>query len=250
MKKHIPFVITIVILLLLVTWWRMPLLFGKWTKQTLYIAIIDAWHGISNDTRPHALWIDDDSNQGIFKVKIISDEIGIKPTFAVIADGMNCFVSDSLIKWQKQGIGIMLHGYRHEPWANWNEEQIKHDIKESRKTLSSIGFDTTRLLRIIVPPHACNNRKIRTVIQGEDCQMITGASLVNPDRNIFQLGRIFISQDTDTSKIRRLLQKAYDNNNFVIFGTHSSNPEEFSEEKTRKVLEMAKEMGFIFDISE
>ncbi len=231
-------------------WYRIPLFFGDWNKQTIYVGIIDTWHGPSKDTQAHAMWIDDDCGEGVFNVNRISNSLKIHPIYAVIPSQMSDTIISSMIQWQKQGAGIVLHGLNHEAWKEWKEEQIDEDIEKSKKVLYQKGFDTTKLLKIIVPPHGCNTQAIRSVIQKRKCKMVTGAALVNPDRNVFQLGRIFLSQDTDTSKIRRLLQKAYDNNNFVIFGTHSSNPEEFSEEKTRKVLEMAKEIGFIFDISE
>ena len=77
--------------------------------------------------------------------------------------------------------------------------------------------------------------------------MISGASLVNPDRHVFQYGRIGIGSGTDLNAMRDLLQKAFDRNAFVIFSTHSSLPEIFSAEKTREVLIMAKEMGFCFE---
>ena len=78
-------------------------------------------------------------------------------------------------------------------------------------------------------------------------QMISGASLVNPDRHVFQLGRIGIETGTDLDAIQEMLKKAYDRKAFVIFGTHSSIPDVFSAEKTQKILMMAKEMGFCFE---
>lgn len=80
--------------------------------------------------------------------------------------------------------------------------------------------------------------------------MISGASLINPDRHVFQFGRIGIGPNTDLEKMRDMLQKAYDRKAFVIFGTHSSIPEIFSVEKTREVLQIAKEIGFCFDIND
>ena len=77
--------------------------------------------------------------------------------------------------------------------------------------------------------------------------MISGASLVNPDRHVFQFGRIGIGPDTDLDAMRQLLQKAYDRKAFVIFSTHSSIPEIFSAEKIRDVLRMTKEIGFCFE---
>ena len=246
MKKMILFLILVIVVVLLI-WWRMPLKDSGWSKQTIYIALLDAWHGASTDDKAYAMWIDDDSTEGVFKVKAIADKVGIKPAFAVIADKMEPAVADSLASWQHQGAGIVLHGLRHERWKDWDETQIENDIRQSYIRLHEQGFDTTHILKLIIPPHGCNTMTIREIIDQQGCQMISGAGLVNPDRHVFQLGRIGIGPDTDLKAMRKLLQKAYDRKAFVIFGTHSSIPEIFSVEKTRKILMMAKEMGFCFE---
>lgn len=233
--------------MVLLVWWRLPLIGNEWSKQTIYVGLLDAWHGFSTDDKAYAMWIDDDSTEGVFKVKAIADEVGIKPAFAVIADRMEPVVADSLVSWQQQGAGIVLHGLRHERWKEWNEQQIEDDIQQSYQRLYDQGFDTTRIMKMIIPPHGCNTRIIRKVIAQNGCQMISGASLVNPDRHVFQLGRIGIGSDTDLDAMRQLLQKAYERNAFVVFGTHSSIPAIFSIEKTREILKMAKEMGFCFE---
>ena len=76
--------------------------------------------------------------------------------------------------------------------------------------------------------------------------MICGACIVNPDTELFQLGRIFISKATDLKKTQVMLEKAKSRKMFVILGTHSSNPNEFSGDKTKAVLQMAKNMGYEF----
>ena len=225
----------------------MPLKDSGWSKQTIYVGLMDAWHGASTDDRAYAMWIDDDSTEGVFEVKAIADEVGIKPAFAVIADKMKPEVADSLASWQHQGARIVLHGLRHERWKDWNETQIENDIRQSYIRLHEQGFDTTIIMKLIIPPHGCNTMTIRKIIDQQGCQMISGAGLVNPDRHVFQLGRIGIGPDTDLKAMRELLQKAYDRKAFVIFGTHSSIPEIFSVEKTQKILMMAKEMGFCFE---
>ena len=242
---------TIIIISLPVIWWRAPQRYGPWDKQTLFVWLADIIHGQSVDKEAHALWMDDDSGEGVFAVKAISDQVGIRPAYAVIAERMTAQVADSLAAWQRQGKAtIALHGLRHERWKEWNEEAIEQDIRQSRQRLAEQGFDTSRLLKIIVPPHACNTQAIRKVVKAQGCQMITGASLVNPDRHVFQLGRISITPQTDTLKMRQLLENAYKRKAFIIFGTHSSIPDWFSEEKTRQVLEMAKDIGFSFDFFE
>ena len=245
--KRMALLLIVMIAMVLLVWWRLPLIGNEWSKQTIYVGLLDAWHGSSTDDIAYAMWIDDDSTEGVFKVKAIADEVGIKPTFAVIADRMEPVVADSLVSWQQQGAGIVLHGLRHERWKEWNEQQIEDDIQQSYQRLYDQGFDTTRIMKIIISPHGCNTRIIRKVIAQHGCQMISGASLVNPDRHVFQLGRIGIQTDTNIDDMRALLQKAYDRKAFVIFGTHSSIPAIFSIEKTREILKMAKEMGFCFE---
>lgn len=247
--------ILFLLLLFLITaiffiWWRAPLFGQEWSKQTIYVGLLDTWYGTSSDEKAHALWIDDDSSEGVFTVKKIAEETDIQPVFAVIADKMKPEVADSLASWQRQGAGIVLHGLRHERWKKWGESQIENDIRQSYQRLHEQGFDTSRIMKIIIPPHGCNTKAIRRVIHQQGFQMVSGASLVNPDRHVFQFGRIAITPQADTTAMRELLRKAYDRKAFVIFGTHSSIPSCFSVEKTRQVLKMAKEIGFIFDIYE
>ena len=247
-KKIIPLVI--IGILIIVGLWRAPIIGNEWSKQTIYVGFLDMWYGGSSDEKAHAMWIDDDSTEGVFLVKRISEATGIKPVFAVIADRMRQDVADSLAAWQRQGAGIVLHGFRHERWKDWEEGDIEKDISQSRIRLQELGFDTARILKMVIPPHGCNTKAIRKVIASQGCQMISGATLVNPDRHVFQLGRIGITPHTNMDKMRGLLQKAYQRKAFVIFGTHSSIPDAFSVEKTQEVLTMAKEIGFCFDYDE
>jgi len=247
MRKIIFIIIAIIGVIAIAIWWRAPLIGDEWSKQTIYVGLLDVWHGASEDEEAHAMWIDDDSTEGVMKVKSICDSVGIRPVFAVIADRMTPIVADSLASWQKKGAGIVLHGLRHERWKDWDQTQIEDDIQQSYKRLHEQGFDTSRILKIVIPPHGCNTRTIRKVIKQHGCQMISGACLINPDRQVFQFGRIGITPDTDVEAMRQLLQKAYNRKAFVIFGTHSSIPECFSVEKTLEVLEIAKEIGFSFD---
>ena len=243
-------IISLILLVTIIIWWRAPILGNELTKQTIYVGLLDVWHGSSTDDKAYAMWIDDDSTIGVFQVKKIADAVGIPPYFAVIADKMEPEVADSLASWQHQGAGIVLHGLRHERWWDWNASQIEADIRKSYQRLHEQGFDTSRIIKLVIPPHGCNNRTIRKVIAQQGCKMISGASLINPDRHVFQFGRIGIGPDTDLDKMREMLQKAYERKAFVIFGTHSSIPEIFSIEKTQEVLQIAKEIGFCFDIND
>lgn len=249
-RKILILLLLFLITAVLVFWWRAPLKGDGWSKQTLYVGMLDIWHVASTDDKAHALWIDDDSSEGVFTVKKIAEEVGIQPAFAVIADRMKPEVADSLALWQQQGAGIVLHGLRHERWKEWSEAQIEDDIWKSHQRLHEQGFDTTKIMKLVIPPHGCNTKAIRKVIRQQGYQMISGASLVNPDCHVFQLGRIAITPNTNLEDMRQLLQKAYERKAFIIFGTHSSIPTCFSKEKTKKVLELAKEIGFDFNFIE
>lgn len=252
MKKCTPILIALalIILLAVIIKCRMPIIGNEWSKQTIYVGLLDTWYGLSTEDKAYAMWIDDDSTEGVFKVKAIADAVGITPNFAVIADNMGPIVADSLVSWQHLGAGIILHGLRHEQWWNWNASQIEADIHQSYQRLQEQGFDTSKIMKIVIPPHGCNNRVIRKVIAQKGFRMISGATLVNPDRHVFQYGRIGIDLDTDVEAMRQMLQKAYNRKAFVIFGTHSSIPESFSDEKTIEILRIAKEIGFVFEFGE
>ena len=247
MRKLFFSLLLIILIVVGIIWWRMPLIGSERSKQTIYVGLLDAWYGSSTDEMAHAMWIDDDSTEEVFEVKAIADSVGIKPVFAVIADRMEPAVADSIASWQQQGAGVVLHGLRHERWKDWKEEQIENDIRQSIQRLHEQGFDTAKILKMVIPPHGCNTKSIRKVIAQRGSQMISGASLVNPDRHVFQLGRINITPETDIEAIREMLIEAYDRKAFVIFGTHSSLPKSFSKEKTTRILEIAKEIGFSFD---
>lgn len=235
----------IVLIVLLVLMLRAPITGGSWTKQTIYLWLIDYWHGQTNDAKARIMLIDDDSENGIYKIKEICDNIGTRASFAVIPSRIDNELGDSLRKWQKEGFGICLHGYNHDRWKEWTYNEVVDDIHKSEATMKNLGFNTGNI-KYIVPPHSCNTRNIRQAIEDEGYQMVCGASIVNPDTKLFQLGRIFISKDTDLQKIQTILTKAKNKKMFVILGTHSSNSDEFSEEKTTAVLSMAKDMGFEF----
>lgn len=248
--KRLILLLSFVLIIAITIWWRVPIIGDGWNKQTMYVGLLDTWYGHSIDSKAYAMWIDDDSSMGVFKAKDIANSLDIPVFFAVIADKMEPIVADSLASWQRQGTGIILHGLRHERWQEWDKSQIEYDIHQSKQRLNEQGFDTTQIIKIIIPPHGCNTKAIREVINRHGYRMISGATLVNPDRHVFQLGRISINSDTNLDAMRKMLEKAYERNAFVIFATHSSISEQFSIEKTLKVLSIAKDIGYCFNINE
>lgn len=235
----------VVAILALVLYSRAPIIGGSLTKQTIYLWFWDCLYGQSRHSKARIMLVDDDSEDGIFKIKRICKELDVKVAFAVIPSRIDNALGDSLREWQKEGFGICLHGYNHDFWKDWSYDAVIEDIQKSNEILAKMGFSTEKI-KYIVPPHSNNTVNIRKAIKDKKYQMICGACIVNPDTELFQLGRIFISKATDLKKTQVMLEKAKSRKMFVILGTHSSNPNEFSEDKTKAVLQMAKNMGYEF----
>lgn len=221
---------------------RAPITSGEWSKQTVYLWLLDSWYGQSKDAKAQLLLIDDDCGNGISHLKRICDETGFKAVFAVIPSRLSPENCDSLLKWQQEGFGVCPHGYNHDDWKNWSVKDITQDIERSEKMLREKGI--REIYKYVVTPYGRNTHAIREAISAKGFKIITSARIVNPDTTVFQLGRVFIDKNTDVKSAEELLRKAKRQNAFVILGTHSSNPEEFSPENTRSILKLAKKMNF------
>lgn len=228
----------------LLVYYRAPITYGKWTKQTAYLGLIDSWYGQAHNSTASILLVDDDGGNGIYQLKRICEETGFKATFAVIPARLSNKEVDSLRKWKKEGYGICLHGYNHDDWKGWTSQDVIEDINMCEALLLKKGINLKELSRYVVTPYSRNTAAIRKAIQAKQYKMITGASLANPDTTRFQFGRVFISKATDLKEIESWLKKAKLKSAFIILGTHSSNKEEFAPDKIKATLTMAKEIGF------
>lgn len=245
MNMRYRFLLIIVGLLAVIMffYWRWPIVTGKLNGQTIYLAFLNSFHVKDSHAYPRFMLIDDDSGDGIYKIREICERVGVKATFAVVPAFLDSARCDSLRKWQQEGYGIALHGYDHGRWKDWSEEEVKADIDKSINFLKRRGFDIEKI-HIVVSPSFYNTYAIRSAISSKGMKMVMGANIVNPDTTVFQWGRFFIKQDTDFELARRFLAKAKQFNGFVIFGTHSSIDSEFSYYKTKECLIMAAQMGF------
>lgn len=228
----------------LLVYHRAPITYGKWTKQTAYLWLIDSWYGQAHNSTASILLVDDDGGNGIYQLKRICEETGFKATFAVIPARLSNKEVDSLRKWKKEGYGICLHGYNHDDWKGWTSQDVIEDINMCEALLLKKGINLKELSRYVVTPYSRNTAAIRKAIQAKQYKMITGASLASPDTTRFQFGRVFISKATDLKEIESWLKKAKLKSAFIILGTHSSNKEEFAPDKIKATLTMAKEIGF------
>ena len=79
-------VIMVAIVVITYTYLHAPIVVGDWTKQTIYLWVINSCHIQAKDAKPRILLVDDDGGKGVFTIKKICDELSLKPTFAVIPD--------------------------------------------------------------------------------------------------------------------------------------------------------------------
>lgn len=247
MKKRRLFYLFVGLLaiLFLFVYVRHPIITGSLTKQTVYLWFLNSFHIKDGHREPTFMLIDDDSGKGIFKIHDICERVGVKASFAVVPAVLDSIRIDSLKAWHREGYGIALHGYNHGRWKEWTTEEIVDDINKSIAFLEEHNMASSDQIRIVVTPGSYNTHAIRKAIDSQNMKMVMGACIVNPDTTTFQWGRFFITQEADMDHAREILKRAKTERGFIIFGTHSSNPDEFSAEKTEAILRMAVEMGFI-----
>ena len=243
-RKMVILFICLLALLILYVGLKRPIITGSLTKQTVYLWFLNSFHIKDSYRVPTFMLIDDDSGMGIFKIHEICERVGVKATFAVVPAVLDSLRCDSLKAWHQDGYCIALHGYDHGRWKEWTSEKIVDDINKSIAFLEEFGIVSSDQIRMVVTPGSYNTHAIRNAIDSQGMKMVMGARVVNPDTTTYQWGRMFITQETDMNHAREILERAKAEKGFVIFGTHSSNPDEFSAEKTEAILRMAVEMGF------
>lgn len=244
MKRKMALIFTCLLAsFILLFYVRRPILTGNLTKQTVYLWFLNSFHIKDSNREPMFMLVDDDSGMGIFKIHEICERVGVKAAFAVVPSVLDSMRIDSLRAWHRDGYGIALHGYDHGRWKEWTADEIVDDINKSIAFLEEHDIASPAQIGIVVTPGSYNTRAIRKAIDSQGMKMVMGASVVNPDTTTFQWGRLFITKDTNLDEVRDILERTKADKGFIIFGTHSSNPDEFSAEKTEAILHLVVEMG-------
>ena len=240
------FLIGMAFLALLLFCFRMPVITGKLTGQTIYLSILNSFHFKDDNAEACCILVDDDTGNGIYKIREICRRVGVKATFAVVPTFLDSARCDSLRKWHDEGYGIALHGYDHGKWKDWTEDEIKSDIDKSLDFLRGKGFSGVEQIQLVVSPSFYNTVAIRRAVKSKGMKLVVGANIVNPDTAVFQWGRLFLRNNADMKDIYDILVRAKHEKGNVVIGTHSSMDDEFSYEKTEETLRMAVALGFKF----
>ena len=90
--KRLFIILFVLAVMAVIIWWRAPIIGEEWNKQTIYVGLLDAWHGDSEDEKAHAMWIDDDSTIGVYTVNTIANETGISPVFRFLCRAAYIFL--------------------------------------------------------------------------------------------------------------------------------------------------------------
>lgn len=199
---------------------------------------------------PLATWVDDDtaSLTAVNSVKTICDSLGIKATFACITSNLDNVtgMTEELLNLQKEGFHITNHSHSHGPWytgtlftlAEAEEDLITAILKLRENNFLDSNF-------FVYPGGSFNIAGIPDIIN-KWC--IAGITPIGDYNHLYGDGRnfihrLFITSSNALSYYTSIIDTAYTNGDWIIFGTHSNNPSEFDAELVEDVLSYAISKG-------
>ena len=206
--------------------------------------------------RPVLTWIDDDTANGLFENAYnIAKDLDIKMTFAAITDWLTQDSIKTLLLYQNEGFQIVSHsathdnkniwGSNYEGTAVYDETLAEEDLKKSLSTLKELGFKN---YDYFVTPGAVEFAEVRELTKKYCKAMIEAqfTSNINLEPvDPYDIHREFISvtEHADAEYYKQLIDKACEENAWLIFGTHSGIPEQWDEDLIREVLQYAIDKG-------
>ena len=195
--------------------------------------------------------IDDDASsvESITTMKNICDNKDIKISFAAIARNLqlNKEVKDSLISFQEQGFHICNHSLSHsrEVWEGDDYAAINAELKDSQLILDSLGFVNSnyfvypygrfpedKYLKIL-PYIKEYNYKLAFNSRGDESNQ--------NDFNRFYINRFPIRRHENISVVKCKIDRAIENNGWIVFLTHSAMSRDFSSEYLSEIIDYCKE---------
>lgn len=215
--------------------------------------------------------IDDDTDyNGIHKLKAICDDYGIKCTFACVTSLLNPDLFDNaknlkerLLQYQREGFHIATHSYSHWRWyknttsldttktelqgAMFTPDECESDLIKAYQIMVENGFMESNC--IVYPGTSWERDGISDrCMKWSQCGFLSGNPADTQDyNNKYRIGRIFIVANDAQATLetyKRKIDEAYDSGRWLVLGTHTSIPSEFSESKVRAIIQYAQQKGF------
>lgn len=199
--------------------------------------------------------IDDDTNlNSIPNIKSICDDLNVKCTFACITSLINPAVNESadelielLKSYQLEGFHITTHSNTHGTiWdsrlQDYNVSACESDLIKSLLLLQSNGFLNSDYL---VTPYGERSLETQKIVSKWCKTLISSYGGTNHlgKNGRFDINRVFIQSSNTLNYYKECIDKAYDNGDWLIFGTHSGISSEFNAGLVKSVLEYAISKG-------
>ncbi len=213
--------------------------------------------GTSKPENPVLTWIDDDTIPGSFEnAYAIAKELNITMTFACVTDWLTEESTQTLLNYQSEGFQIVTHSASHDNTNIWgsnystgevyDSELAEQDLQRSLETLKNAGFTD---YDYFVTPGAVEFTEVRELSKKYCKGMIEAAYTTNMNIETiyaYDLHREFISVEdhADAAYYKDLIDYAYENNAWLIFGTHSGIAEQWDADLVKEVLQYAINKGF------
>lgn len=201
---------------------------------------------------PLVTWIDDDTiPNAIPNVKAICDNLGIKCTFACITDYLltQSGLKDTLLDYQQQGFHITSHSNTHgNAWKptdpSYSVSDNESDLITSLKILNENGFLDSDYF---VSPYGTHTDAIQKMVKKWcNCLVISGSVRANHlyDYGKYSIQRVFIDVSAhDLNYYKSIIDNAYDNGDWLVFGTHSGISSQWDSSLVNQVMSYVLEKG-------
>ena len=217
---------------------------------------------LMNNNKALATWIDDDtaSTTAINNVKTICDNLEIKATFGCVTNTLeNSSILTLLKSLQEEGFHITSHSHTHTrgteedpfwyPTEYTDVEKCEQDLIKSLVKLQENGFLDSKYF--VIPGGNQNTNLLKMIAKWCPCSILADNQLNYLYGNGREkIHRLFIrpaSQGGSTlEEYQAIIDDAYDNNEWIVFGTHSGIPEQWDATLITNVLSYAKTKGFEF----
>lgn len=197
-------------------------------------------------------WIDDDTFiNGFPLAHDLAEDMNIHISFACITDKVTKETLLDLIQYQKEGHHITTHSASHDNinvWGSNNSEEdfnvkaAEEDLIRSLDFLKDAGFKD---YDYFVTPGGIEFPEVINLTK-KYCSALIGAGYsgdINMGSNIdkYKLERVFISKNKfdDVKHYTDYIDEAIANKGWLIFGTHSSNGDEWDADLVRAILQYA-----------
>ena len=202
------------------------------------------------DAKAYFTVIDDDAKnvQSIASVKRVADKYNIKVCFGVISGRLtNRDLIDSLLKYQSEDFQILNHSLFHgDMWKKPTEEDVVFEIERSEYILDSLGFINHNYFVYPFGKYDCGVRQWMLPIVSKYFLLAFESRGYGNDitsTNSYFISRFPLRKFDNLFCVKRVVDKAIKNNQWIVFLNHSGMERDYSEQFLDDVVGYCIEQG-------